>query len=107
MRLRQFRSERLSRRQSPMDRQSTESIEKWDYALRGPGEIIYNPHADERGIIVSRIVVATYGPGECVHKIELTLDIGIISTLPDLHVAKRDERLAFFRTIRGRGREEN
>jgi hypothetical protein len=31
--------------------------------LRGPNEIIYNPHADGRGIIVSRIVFATYGPG--------------------------------------------
>jgi hypothetical protein len=35
--------------------------------LREPGEIIYNLHADERGMIVSRIVVATYGPEECVN----------------------------------------
>jgi hypothetical protein len=35
--------------------------------LRGPNEIIYNPHADGRGIIVSRIVFATYGPGACVN----------------------------------------
>ena len=35
--------------------------------MRGPNEIIYNPHADGRGIIVSRIVFATYGPGACVN----------------------------------------
>jgi hypothetical protein len=50
-----------------MDRQSTESIEKWDYALRGPSEIIYNPQSVERGMIVSRIVFATDGPGACVN----------------------------------------
>jgi hypothetical protein len=62
-----FRSERLSRGQSPRREQSTESIEKWVYALRAASEIIYNPHADESGIIVSRIVFATYGPGACVN----------------------------------------
>jgi hypothetical protein len=67
IRWRQIRSERLWRRESPRVEQSTESIEKWDYALRGPNEIIYNPHADGRGIIVSRIVFATYGPGACVN----------------------------------------
>jgi hypothetical protein len=35
--------------------------------LREPNEFSYNLHADERGIIVSRIVVATYGPEACVN----------------------------------------
>jgi hypothetical protein len=64
---RQIRSKRLSRQESPWRKQSSESIEKWDYALREGSEIIYNFHADERGMIVSRIVVATYGPEACVN----------------------------------------
>jgi hypothetical protein len=64
---RQIRSKRLSRQESPWREQSSESIEKWDYALREGSEIIYNFHADERGMIVSRIVVATYGPEACVN----------------------------------------